>query len=80
MHQLVVEILYKGKAQHYNVLMHLAADYNQLYAAFKVAKCKAAISTLDDVEKCIKSVEAQMVHSELQLNAAKTEFLLVMSP
>ena len=56
------------------------ADDTQLYAIFKVKDRAGTKSTLAKLESCISDVKAWMVHICLQLNDAKTEFLIVVSP
>lgn len=67
-------------AKRHNVSVHLFADDTQIYTAFRVTAKEEAQTALLRIEKCISEVQSWMIHSKLQLNPAKTEFLVVMSP
>ena len=69
-----------GIVDKHGVNLQLFADDIQLYAVFKFKDRAGAKSTLAKLESCISDVKVWMVLNRLQLNDAKTEFPIVVSP
>ena len=60
--------------------IHLYADDTQLYVSFRFSSYTEAIAALCRVEACINEIQSWRKNNKLQLNADKTEYLIVASP
>ena len=67
-------------AAKHNLKIHLYADDTQLYVSFRFSSYTEAIAALCRVEACINEIQTWMKNNKLQLNADKTEYLIVASP
>ena len=67
-------------ATKYNLKIHLYADDTQLYVSFRFSSYTEAIAALCRVEACINGIQTWTKNNKLQLNADKTEYLIVASP
>ena len=67
-------------AAKHNLKIHLYADDTQLYVSFRFSSYTEAIAALCRVEACINKIQTWMKNNKLQLNADKTEYLIVASP
>ena len=68
------------RAAKYNLKIQLYADDTQLYVSFRFSSYTKAIAALCRVEACINEIQTWMKNNKLQLNADKTEHLIVASP
>ena len=60
--------------------IHLYAGNTQLYVSFRFSSYTEAIAALCRVEACINEIQTWIKNNKLQLNADKTEYLVVASP
>ena len=67
-------------AAKHNLKIHLYPDDTQLYVSFRFSSYTEAIAALCRVEDCINGIQTWMKKNKLQLNADKTEYLIVASP
>ena len=67
-------------AAKYDLKIHLYADDYQLYVSFRFSSYTEAIAALCRVEACINEIQIWMKNNKLQLNADKTEYLIVATP
>ena len=58
----------------------LRTQDTQLYVSFRFSSYTEAITALCRVEACINEIRTWMKNNKLQLNADKTEYLIVASP
>jgi len=56
---------------------HAYADDTQLYISFKPDGSAAETDAVDALQACIRDVRSWKVQDKLQLNDAKTEFLII---
>jgi len=57
--------------------VHAYADDTQLYIPFKPDGSAAETDAVDGLQACIRELRSWMVQDKLQLNDAKTEFLII---
>lgn len=67
-------------AEYYGVSVHLYADDTQLYLPFSLASQESAKEAVAKMELCVKHISSWMITNKLQLNADKTELIIISSP
>ena len=66
--------------RNHNIQFHIYADDIQMYHSFDPKNTESLHHAISVIEKCIGDVKQWMVINKLQLNEAKTEALLLVSP
>ena len=70
----------RATAAKHKLKIPLCADETQLYVSFRLSRYTEAIAALCRLEACINEIQTWMKNNKLQLNADKTEYLIVASP